>query len=48
METLLEKLEKLNEQKERIDRRRRKIERRELFKARIKRIFSRLFAWTNL
>ena len=48
METLLEKLEKLNEQKERIDRRRRKIERRELFKARIKRFFLRLFPWTNI
>jgi len=48
MATMQQALQKLMEQKERIDRRRRKIQRRELFKARIKRIFLRLFDWSNL
>ena len=48
MENMHEALLRLIEQKERIDRRRRKIEKCERIKAGIKRIFSRLFEWTNL
>jgi len=48
MENMHEALLRLMAEKERIDRRRRKIEKRERNKARIKKIFSRLFEWTNL
>ena len=48
METMQQALQKLMEQKEQIDQRRHKIARRKRIKARIKKIFSLLFDWSNL
>ena len=48
MENMHEALLRLIAEKARIDRRHSKIEKCERIKAGIKRIFSRLFEWTNL